>query len=80
MGERASWTTLPVRVARNRAAVAGAAVVLLFLLVAVLAPWLAPYDPGAQALDSGLSGPSWSHWLGQDRLGRDLLSRLVYGA
>ena len=80
MSEHASWRILPKRVARNRAAVAGAAVVLLFLLVAVLAPWLAPYDPGAQALDSGLSGPSRAHWLGQDRLGRDLLSRLVYGA
>ena len=80
MSEHASWRTLPGRVARNRAAVAGAAVVLLFLLVAILAPWLAPYDPGAQALDSGLSGPSLAHWLGQDRLGRDLLSRLVYGA
>ena len=80
MSERASWKILPRRVARNRAAVAGAAVVLLFLLVAILAPWLAPYDPGAQALDSGLSGPSRAHWLGQDRLGRDLLSRLVYGA
>jgi peptide/nickel transport system permease protein len=80
MSEHASWKILPKRVARNRAAVAGAAVVLLFLLVAVLAPWLAPYDPGTQALDSGLSGPSWAHWLGQDRLGRDLLSRLVYGA
>jgi peptide/nickel transport system permease protein len=80
MSEHASWRILPKRVARNRAAVAGAAFVLLFLLVAVLAPWLAPYDPGAQALDSGLSGPSRAHWLGQDRLGRDLLSRLVYGA
>ena len=80
MSEHASWRILSRRVARNRAAVAGATVVLLFLLVAVLAPWLAPYDPGTQALDSGLSGPSWAHWLGQDRLGRDLLSRLVYGA
>jgi peptide/nickel transport system permease protein len=80
MSEHASWKILPRRVARNRAAVAGAAVVLLFLLVAILAPWLAPYDPGAQALDSGLSAPSRAHWLGQDRLGRDLLSRLVYGA
>jgi peptide/nickel transport system permease protein len=80
MSEHASWRILPKRVARNRAAVAGGAFVLLFLLVAVLAPWLAPYDPGAQALDSGLSGPSRAHWLGQDRLGRDLLSRLVYGA
>jgi len=80
MSERASRKTLARRVARHRAAVAGAAVVVLVLLVAIFAPLLAPFDPGAQALDSGLSGPSWSHWLGQDRLGRDLLSRLVHGA
>ncbi|MGB5995636.1 MAG: ABC transporter permease, partial [Candidatus Deferrimicrobiaceae bacterium] len=66
--------------AHNRAAVAGAAVVVLVLLVAIFAPFLAPFDPGAQALDAGLSGPSWSHWLGQDKLGRDMLSRLVHGA
>ena len=46
------------------------------LIVAALAPLLAPFDPGAQALDSGLSGPSRSHWLGQDRLGRGLPERL----
>ena len=80
MSERASRKTLARRVARHRAAVAGAAVVVLVLLVAIFAPLLAPFDPGAQALDSGLSGPSWSHWLGQDRLGRDMLSRLVHGA
>ncbi len=80
MSERPSRIILPGRLARNRAAVAGAAFVLLLLFVAVLAQVLAPYDPGAQALDAGLSGPSRSHWLGQDRLGRDLLSRLVYGA
>lgn len=68
------------RVARNRAAVAGFAVVVLLLTVAALAPLIAPFDPSAQALDSGLSGPSPSHWLGQDRLGRDLLSRLLHGA
>jgi peptide/nickel transport system permease protein len=80
MSERASRKILARRVARHRPAVAGAAVVVLVLLVAIFAPLLAPFDPGAQALDSGLSGPSWSHWLGQDRLGRDMLSRLVHGA
>jgi peptide/nickel transport system permease protein len=79
MSER-TVKTFARRVARHRGAVAGFAVVFLLLLVAALAPLLAPYDPGAQALDSGLSGPSWSHWLGQDRLGRDLLSRLICGA
>ena len=80
MSERLSRRTLARRVARHRGAVAGFAVVVLLLIVAALAPLLAPFDPGAQALDSGLSGPSRSHWLGQDRLGRDLLSRLLHGA
>jgi peptide/nickel transport system permease protein len=80
MSERTVKRTFARRVARHRGAVAGLAVVVLLLLMAAFAPLLAPFDPGAQALDSGLSGPSWSHWLGQDRLGRDLLSRLIYGA
>jgi len=80
MSERLSRRTLARRVARHRGAVAGIAVVVLLLIVAAFAPLLAPFDPGAQALDSGLSGPSRSHWLGQDRLGRDLLSRLLHGA
>jgi len=80
MSEGSSRMILARRVARHRPAVFGAVVVVVLLLVAVFAPLLAPFDPGAQALDAGLSGPSWSHWLGQDRLGRDLLSRLLYGA
>src|SRR4030067_79711 len=80
MSERTVKQTIARRVARPRGAGAGFAVVVLLLLAAVLAPLLAPFDPGAQALDSGLSGPSRSHWLGQDRLGRDLLSRLIHGA
>lgn len=50
------------------------------LLLALFAPWIAPYDPGAQALDSGLSPPSALHWLGQDKLGRDIFSRLAFGS
>lgn len=80
MNKRTARKSLIRRVARNRAAVAGSAVLVLVLLGALLAPVVAPFDPGAQELDSGLSGPSRSHWLGQDRLGRDQLSRLVYGA
>ena len=68
------------RFARNRAAVAGLALVLFFLLMAVFGPWLAPRDPLKQQLDGSLAGPSWSHGLGRDELGRDILSRILYGA
>lgn len=59
---------------------AGAALVALVLLMALLAPWLAPQDPAALALERRLEAPSWEHWLGLDELGRDVLSRLIYGA
>jgi len=52
----------------------------LFLLAAVFAPVISPCDPLAQTLDEGLSGPSASHRLGQDKFGRDVLSRLIHGA
>jgi len=68
------------RFARNRAAVAGLALVLFFLLMAVFGPWVAPRDPLKQQLDGSLAGPSWSHGLGRDELGRDILSRILYGA
>lgn len=54
--------------------------VFAFVLVAILAPWITPYDPTAQDYMSTLQGPSWAHWLGTDYLGRDLLSRLIGGA
>jgi nickel transport system permease protein len=50
------------------------------LALALLAPWIAPYDPAATDLSSRLLGPSAAHWLGTDHLGRDLLSRLLWGA
>jgi peptide/nickel transport system permease protein len=55
-----------------------AAVVLV--LAALLAPWLAPADPAAQNLSARLEGPSRAHWMGTDELGRDTLSRTLYGA
>lgn len=53
---------------------------VLVILMAVLAPWLAPYDPDQQDLLGRLQGPSAEHWLGQDDFGRDELSRLMFGA
>ncbi|RLV56293.1 ABC transporter permease [Aeromicrobium phragmitis] len=49
------------------------------VLVALLAPWLAPYDPVATDADNALAGASWSHWLGTDQYGRDILSRTIEG-
>lgn len=72
--------TVSARFLRHRGAAAGLFVVSALLLVALFAPWISPSDPNAQDLDGGLSGFSTSHWLGQDKLGRDLLSRLVHGS
>jgi len=68
------------RLRRNRAAVAGAGIVLGFVLLAVLAPALVPYNPIQGILDDRLQSFSGTHWLGTDELGRDLLSRILYGA
>ena len=61
------------------AAIAGG-LLLLVVLAAILAPVLAPFDPLAQDIPNKLASPSASHWLGTDDLGRDVLSRLIYGA
>jgi peptide/nickel transport system permease protein len=60
--------------------VAGALVTAMFFAVALLAPWLSPFDPLAQDLDRRLQGPSRAHLLGTDDFGRDILSRVMYGA
>ncbi|MGD0266825.1 MAG: ABC transporter permease [Candidatus Methylomirabilota bacterium] len=68
------------RLRRNRAAVVGAGIVLVFVLLAVLAPVLVPYNPIQGNLNDRLLPFSGTHWLGTDELGRDLLSRILYGA
>jgi peptide/nickel transport system permease protein len=65
---------------RSPAATIGVAVLLLLVLTAVLAPWLAPKDPLLQDIAVRLRPPGPGHWLGTDNLGRDILSRLIYGA
>jgi peptide/nickel transport system permease protein len=68
------------RLLRHRGAVAGLVVILLFFAAALLAPSLSPYDPLAQDLNRRLQGPSSAHPLGLDDFGRDILSRVMYGA
>lgn len=58
----------------------GATLVAGFVLLAVLAPWIAPYDPIALDVKLKLASPSFAHWAGTDQLGRDTLSRLIWGA
>jgi len=65
---------------RNPMAVAGLAIIVVLLLAAAFAPLIAPFDPLAQALDKRLLPPSAVNWLGTDALGRDIFSRIVYGA
>jgi len=64
---------------RQPLAIVGTAVVLIWILIAIFAPLIAPSDPLAQDFIQ-LKGPSAQHWFGTDELGRDVLSRIVYGA
>ena len=74
------WADSVHRLKKSRAAVAGGLIVTLFVAVALLAPILAPYEPLRGQLDQRLMPPSAGHWLGTDELGRDVLSRVLYGA
>ena len=58
----------------------GLALTLLLVIIALAAPWIAPADPTAQNLPARLASPSPGHWMGTDELGRDILSRIIYGA
>ncbi|MDR6204263.1 ABC transporter permease [Paraburkholderia sp. SIMBA_055] len=69
-----------VKFMRNRAAVFGAALVLLIVVMAVFAPWLSHYDPVQASFMTVRQAPSAAHWFGTDELGRDVLSRLLWGA
>ncbi len=58
----------------------GLALTLFLVIIALAAPWIAPADPTAQNLPARLASPSAGHWMGTDELGRDILSRILYGA
>lgn len=69
-----------IRLRKNKMAMAGAIMLLLLSIVALLTPWIAPYSYDAQNLNLGASPPSAAHWLGTDVLGRDQLTRIMYGS
>ena len=73
------WQDAWLRLKKNRAAVAGGAVLITMVLLALLTPLIAPYSYEAQNLDLGASPPSAAHWLGPDIFGRDLLTQILYG-
>ncbi len=79
--QRSLWTDAVRRLVRNKLAVIGLFVVTLFALVALFAPWIAPYGQ-SEVVDPRLArvGPSWAWPMGLDQNGRDIFSRLVYGA
>ena len=62
------------------ATIFAALTIVVFVAVAVLAPWIAPYNPLAQSILKINQTPSWAHWLGTDQFGRDVLSRMIYGS
>jgi len=68
------------RIRRNRAAIVGAVIVVVFVGLAILAPVLVPFNPVQGDLKDRLQSPSVTHWLGTDELGRDLFSRILFGA
>jgi len=76
----ATSISLPRAVRHNSLATIGVVLVVIFVVFALFAPWMAPQDPALIDLPSRLAGPSSTHWCGSDELGRDILSRLIYGS
>lgn len=76
---RSLWSDARARLVRNPVAMAGGGIVILLVLVAILAPYIAPYDPLHQDLANSMAGPSMAHLAGTDVHGRDIFSRIVHG-
>ena len=77
---RGLWRITRTFFRRQPVAAVGLVLVLIFGLAGIFADWLAPYSPTANDFAAMTEPPSWAHWLGTDQLGRDLLSRILYGA
>ncbi len=81
IGESDTWMDqVKTLIRQNKLAAASAVLIFLIILAAVFAPLVAPYDHLAQSLTDRLQTPSMAHWLGTDELGRDVLSRIIFGA
>lgn len=77
---RARWKRVLSQMSKSKFALPGGVIVLIFCILAVIAPWIAPYDPYRNNLMMMLQAPSWAHPFGTDELGRDILSRILHGA
>jgi len=73
------WRDASIRLRKHKPAIAGLVVIVAMSLLCLATPLVAPYDYEEQDLELGVSGPSFSHWFGTDLLGRDLLTRMLYG-
>jgi len=69
-----------IRTYRNPLGMFGMAILGVLVFAAIFAPWITPYDPIVQHQGKELLGPNSEFWMGTDELGRDLLSRVIYGA
>ncbi len=74
------WMRAWKKLARNRMALAGLCTIVFFILLAIFAPWVSPDDPLATSWGAIRKAPSLEHWFGTDELGRDVLSRVIWGA
>lgn len=79
------WRGAWQRLRRNPTAIVGAVIVAAFVVIAIIAPWLTPYEPGSaqwsgQVTPTSVPGPSSDHWLGLDRFGSDLYTQMLFGA
>jgi peptide/nickel transport system permease protein len=79
--ELPGWLSSLLLLRESYVGLAGFLIVLFWVIVAILAPWIAPYDPNATIIESGINTPpNAQHWLGTDQLSRDILSRIIWGS
>jgi oligopeptide transport system permease protein len=77
---RSLWGDAFIRLKRNRLAITGGVIIIFIALTSIIYPFFSRYDFASQDLEHVLKGPSMLHWLGTDELGRDVLTRLIFGA
>ena len=78
--EYSLWRDALARLLANKMSVISLVLVTILILMALVGPYITPYDFLDQDIDSRNQPPTWAHWMGSDNLGRDILSRIIYGA
>ena len=77
---RGSWSAAKRFFVRQPVGMIGIVLVAIFGIAGITADWIAPYNPTSNDFAAMTEAPSWAHWLGTDQLGRDILSRILFGA